>query len=68
MYGFCISKEGILTDNYYRQIGYYKEPEPQGLYVMIRKIENQIKINQDFHGNYGLYIYQNKKKRLFCID
>ena len=68
MYGFCISKEGILTDNYYRQIGYYKEPEPQGLYVMIRKIENQIKINQDFHGNYGLYIYQNKKKDYFALS
>ena len=68
MYGFSISEEGILTDNYYRQIGYYKDPEPQGLYIMIRKIGDQIKINQDFHGNYGLYIYQNKKKDYFALS
>ena len=59
MYGFSISKKGILTDNYYEQKGEYEKPEPQGVYVMIRKIGNEIIINQDFHGSFGLYIYQN---------
>lgn len=68
MFGFSISKEGILTDNYYKQIGYYNDPEPQGVYVMVKKKGNRIKINQDFHGNYGLYIYQNKEKNYFALS
>ena len=50
MFGFSISKKGILTDNYYKGIGFYEEPDPLGVYVMIRKIGNEIRINQDFYG------------------
>ena len=60
MYGFTISKKGILTDNYYKQQGKYEEPFPQGVYIMIRKINNKLILNQDFYGSYGIYIYENK--------
>ena len=68
MYGFSISKKGILTDNYYKKIGQYEEPSPQGIYVMIRKTKNIININQDFHGSFGLYIYQNKHTNYFALS
>ena len=68
MFGFSISKEGILTNNYYKLKGNYEVPEPQGVYIMIRKKENKIIINQDFHGNFGLYIYQNKDKHSFVLS
>ena len=68
MYGYSISKYGILTDNYYKKIGEYKEPEPQGIYIMIRKNMNEIKINQDFQGGYGLYLYENKDKKYFALS
>ena len=41
LYGFFISKNGIITDNYFKQLGEYEEPLPQGVYVMIRKIEKK---------------------------
>ena len=68
MYGFTVSKIGILTDNYYKNKGYYEEPEPQGTYIMIRKIGNEIKIYQDFYGKYGLYIYENKNSKYFALS
>ena len=54
MYGFSISKKGILTDNYYKQLGHYEVPDPQGVYVMIRKNIYEIELNQDFDGNFGI--------------
>lgn len=68
MYGYTITKDGILTDNYYRELGEYKKPEPQGVYIMIRKMKNEIIINQDFHGSYGLYIYENKITKYFALS
>ena len=68
MYGFSISKEGILTDNYYKKIKNYKDPEPDGIYIMVRKNNNEIKINQDFYGSIGLYLYQNKDTGYFAIS
>ena len=68
MYGYSISKNGILTDNYYKQIGEYAEPEPQGVYIMIRKINSEIIINQDCHGSYGLYLFENKDTNYFAIS
>ena len=68
MYGFSISKEGILTDYYYKKIKNYKDPEPDGIYIMVRKNNNEIKINQDFYGSIGLYLYQNKDTGYFAIS
>ena len=68
MYGFSISTNGILTDNYYKQIGEYQEPEPQGIYIMIRKIGNEFIINQDFYGGFGLYFYENKDNNYFALS
>ena len=68
MYGFSVSKEGIITDNYYKKIGYYEEPEYTGAFVMIRTMENEIKIHQDFHGSFGLYIYENKKNNYYALS
>ena len=68
MYGFCVSEKGILTDNYYKQLGKYIEPEPQGVYIMIRKIGNKIILNQDFSGSFGIYIYENKKDNYFALS
>ena len=68
MYGFSTTKEGIITDNYYKKLGFYEEPEPQGAYVMIRKNGNQIKINQDFCGCFGLYYFENIKENYFALS
>ena len=67
MYGFSISKSGIITDNYYKEKGYYEEPFSQGTYVMIRKIGNEIRINQYFCSCYGIFIYQSEKKHYFAL-
>ena len=68
MYGFSVSIKGILTNNYYKKLGYYEEPEPQGVYVMIRKMGNEIIINQDFNGSFGLYIYEDKNSGYFALS
>ena len=68
MYGFTISKTGILTNNYYKNIGYYEEPDLQGAYVMIRKNGNEIRISQDFYGSFGLYFYENKNIEYFALS
>ena len=68
MYGFSVSKNGILTDNYYKLRNKYEEPAPQGIFVMIRKIGNKIIINQDFYGSFGLYIYENKDDDYFALS
>jgi hypothetical protein len=68
MYGYSISKKGILTNNYYKDLGYYEEPEPLGAYIMIRKIGNEIWLNQDCNGCFGLYIYENKTTGYFAIS
>ena len=68
MYGFSVSIKGILTNNYYKKIGYYEDPEPQGAYIMIRKMGEEIKINQDFCGSFGLYIYENKNTGYFALS
>ena len=56
MYGFSVSKLGILTDNYFKKNDYNESPEPQGAYIMIVKNESEIKINQDYFGSFGLYL------------
>ena len=33
MYGYSVSIDGILTDNYYKQKGKYEVPSPQGVFV-----------------------------------
>ena len=68
MYGFSISKEGILTNNYFKLIGRYDVPEPQGVYILIRKEGNKIILNQDYQGNFGLYIYESQDKDYFAIS
>lgn len=68
MYGFCVSKKGILTNNYYKEINYNDDPEPTGLYIMIKKRGNELRISQDFTGNYGLYIYKNEITGYFAIS
>ena len=47
MYGYSISKKGIITNNYYEKIGRFEEPDPQGVYVLIRKVGTEIILNQD---------------------
>jgi len=68
MYGYSVSKKGILTNNYYRKLGYYEKPDPQGVYVMIRKIGEEIRIDQDFYGGFGLYIFENKNTGYFALS
>ena len=68
MYGFSVSKTGILTDNFYKEIGEYYLPEPQGAFVIIQKNGKEIIINQDFYGSYGLYIYENKESEYFAFS
>ena len=68
MYGFLISKKGIITDNYYKKIGHYEDLEHQGTFVLIRKAENEIRLEQDFHGNMGIYLYENHNHVYFAIS
>ena len=68
MYGYSISDKGILTDNYFKLINKYQEPEPQGTYVMIIKFGKEIRLYQDFHGSIGIYIYENKNSGYFAIS
>ena len=68
MYGFSISTKGILTDNYFKEMGKYEEPDVQGVYIMIRRKANEIILNQDFHGSYGLYIFKNNDFNYFAIS
>lgn len=68
MYGFSISEKGIITDNYYKNLGRYEQSEPQGSFVLIRKSENEIRLDQDFHGNIGIYIYENNYTGYFAIS
>ena len=68
MYGFWVSKGGILTDNYYKKIGNYSDPDPEGVYIMIRKIKNKIEIRQDFYGGIGLFLYEKKDIGYFAIS
>ena len=68
MYGFCVSTKGILTNNYYKNKGFKEEPEIEGVYVLIRKKDNEISLNQDFYGSFGIYIYENKDKNYFAIS
>lgn len=68
MYGFCVSKHGIFTDNYYKKKGFYLRPKSEGVYVMIKKLEKEIIIYQDYYGNFGLYFYENKKTKYFAIS
>jgi hypothetical protein len=68
MFGYSVSTKGILTNNYYKKIGHYEEPEPQGVYIMIRKIGAEIILNQDFEGSFGIYIYENKETNYFALS
>ena len=68
MYGFSVSPKGILTNNYYKKKGHYEEPEPQGVFIMIRKIGDEIILNQDFYGSFGIYIYENKNAEYFALS
>ena len=68
LYGFIISNKGILTDNYYKLLGKYEEPDPFGAYVMIRKISYEIRLDQDFYGSFGIYIYKNKDTDYFALS
>ena len=68
MYGYSITRDGILTDNYYKGKGNYIVPDPQGVYIMIRKEGDEIKINQDFQGNFGIYLYENQNKDYFALS
>ena len=68
MYGYSISKKGFLTNNYYKKLGFYEEPESLGTYVMVRLDGNEIIINQDFFGSFGLYIYEIKNDQYFAIS
>lgn len=68
MYGFSISIKGILTNNYYKKIGFSEDPEPQGAYIMIKKVGEEIRISQDFSGSFGLYLYENKTSGYFAFS
>lgn len=68
LYGYIISKNGILTDNFFKMIGHYEEPEPFGVYTMIRIINNNIIINQDYYGSYGLFLFENKNESYFALS
>lgn len=65
MYGYSVSKNGIITNNYYKKKGHYEEPESQGAYVYIKRNGDSIQINQDYYGSYGIYIYENKRHFAF---
>ena len=68
MYGYYISEIGIITNNYYKNANKYENPNSHGIYVLIRRNENIIKIDQDYYGSYGIYIYENKITGYFALS
>ena len=68
MYGFSISEKGIITDNYYKNLDYYEDADPQGIYVLIRRNKNIIRIDQDYYGSYGIFIYKNEENGYFALS
>ncbi len=63
LYGFCITKEGIIhNNNLNNKIEYTLE----GAYVLITVDDDKITIKQDFNGSYGLYIF--RKGDYFAIS
>lgn len=53
LYGFCIAKEGILTD----PVRTGDVLTPDGAYVYVERSKNRVTIRQDYAGCYGLYLY-----------
>jgi hypothetical protein len=68
LYGFSISEKGILTDHYFKDIGLYEDIEPTGIYILIKINGNEIRLSQDYHGSFGLYIYENQEAKYFALS
>ena len=67
------SESKLIEENFFiidsnKQLGFYANPDPQGVFVMIQKIGKEIRLYQDFHGSFGIYIYENKKKNYFALS
>lgn len=68
MYGFSISEKGILTDNYFKNVGYNEEVDPRGTYILIRRKGNIIRIEQDYYGSFGIFTYKNEDTGYFALS
>ncbi len=56
MYGYYLDEHGITTEQMFAG---EKAPSSQcGAYVIVRRTEDAITIEQDYNGSYGLYVYE----------
>lgn len=55
IYGYAIDKDQILINS---QINCDLQNDCYGCYVNVQKLQNYLKISQDYFGSYGLYLYK----------
>ncbi len=56
MYGYYLDENGITSE-----VMYDGEAAPSsqcGAYVIVRRLENEITIEQDYNGSFGLYVFE----------
>lgn len=63
LYGFGFNNNNLILSNRIKEC---KDLENIGAYVLIKRINDEIIISQDFSGSYGLYLYQ--KDDYFAIS
>ena len=66
MYGFSVSKLGILTDNYFKKKEYTEDPEPQGAYILIKKMKQKLKSIKIILEAFG-YIFMKIKIKIILL-
>lgn len=56
LYGYIVTTKGIFNANNLSQLN--EKPDGCGCYIFIKRTKNKIRIEQDFNGSIGLYIYR----------
>lgn len=57
LYGFVVSVHGIFDSCNFAEL-HDEYAVGNGVYVLVRKIDETVTITQDFNGSFGLYLYQ----------
>ena len=57
MYGYYLDETGITTQESFREKGSF-EPDGCGAWVTVRRLADEIVVEQDACGSYGLYLFE----------
>ncbi len=58
LYGYLLDETGITSGSEYS--GEIPSSDDCGAYVIVRRLEDEITIEQDFFGKYGLYLFESE--------